>query len=97
MNARRIQPAKKRSIVPKRTAQIISAITAKNWMKAMMMMKHVMVFCVLMNFVRPGFFLHLPKTAMRHPKKAAIKNGKGRMPISLIVTGMHAVSSEFIL
>ena len=66
-------------------------------MKATMTMKQVIVFWVLMNFVRPGFFLHLPKMAMTHPKKAAIRKGNGRMPISLIVMGMQAVLSVFYL
>lgn len=39
-------------------------------------MKQVSVFYVLMNFVRPGFFLHKPNTAIKQPKNAAIKNGK---------------------
>ena len=54
-------------------------------MKARMTMKHVIVFCKLIYLVRPGFFLHLPKKAMRQPKKAAIRNGNGMMPRSLMV------------
>ena len=70
---------------------------ARNWMNAMITMKHVIVFYVEMNFVLPGFFLHFPKRAMRQPKKAAIKNGKGRMPMSSIVKRTQAFLSSLIL
>ena len=94
---RRVHPAMNRSMVPKRTAQMMRAITARNWMKATMTMKQVIVFWVLMNFVRPGFFLHFPNTAIRQPKKAAMRKGKGKIPISLIVIGIQAVLSVFSL
>ena len=42
--ARRAQAAMNRNIVPKSSAQIISAMMAKNWMKAMITIKHVIVF-----------------------------------------------------
>ena len=90
------QAAMNRNTVPKSNAQIISAIMAKNCMKAMMTMKHVIVFCVLMYFVRPGFFLHLPKRAIRQPKKAAMRKGNGKMPISLMVKRTQAVLSSFV-
>ena len=94
--ARRAQAAMNRNIVPKSSAQIISAMMAKNYMKAMITIKHVIVFWVLMYFVRPGFFLHLPKRAMRQPKKAAMRKGKGKMPISLMVKRTQAVLSSFV-
>ena len=94
--ARRAQAAMNRNIVPKSSAQIISAMMAKNYMKAMITIKHVIVFCVLMYFVLPGFFLHFPKRAMRQPKKAAMRKGKGKMPISLMVNRTQAVPSSFV-
>ena len=45
-------------------------------MKAMMTMKLVIVFCVLMYLVRPGVFLHFPNTAIRQPNKAVMRKGK---------------------
>ena len=78
-------------------AQMIRAMIARNRMKEMMTMKHVIVFYVLMYFVRPGFFLHLPNRAIKQPKKAAIRNGNGRMPMSLIVNKTHAVPSGLTL
>ena len=54
-------------------------------MKETMTMKHVIVFCVLIIFVRPGLFLHLPNKATRQPNKAAQTNGNGKSAMSLTV------------
>jgi len=65
-------------------------------MKAMITMKQVIVFWVLMYFVLPGVFLHLPKTAIRQPIKAAHRNGKGIIPMSLMVKSTQAVYSSLV-
>lgn len=91
--------AQNKNIVPKSSAHMIKAISARNQTKAMITMKQVIVFYVLMYLLlRPtNFFFNLPNKAIKHPMKAVIRNGNGKIPISLMVKSTQAVASLLVL
>ena len=65
-------------------------------MKARIIMKQVIVCCVLLYLFLTSFFLHKPNEAIMQPMKAAIRKGKGIMPMSLMVNSTQAVPSLLV-